>query len=302
MLKKKLWAVLLPVLLLMLLAACSKGTVEPETELSDLQIQVRNAPEPEEPNPGDLLAVHFIDVGEGDAILIVQGDYAMLVDGGPAETGTTVFTYLRDQGIGTLEYMIATHVFADHIGGLPDVLRRTNVKNVLLPMLYHDTPAYNTFLLAVEDSGAEVAVPFAGHTFALGDAEITVLAPNPTDEWENRANYSIVLRIEFGSTSFLLMGDAMREVEANLLDSTARLSSDVLKVGRHGASSATTSGFLDAVNPSIAVISAGENNTFLSQEVIRRLSGARIHVFRTDVNGSTVITSDGTTLGMIVER
>jgi competence protein ComEC len=185
-------------------------------------------PEAEELNPDDLLSVHFINVGEGDAILIMQGDYAMLVDGGSPEMGTTAFSYLRDQGITTLEYVVATHPFSDHTGGLP-----------------------------------EVAVPFAGHTFNLGDAALTVLSPDSADQWENRANYSIVLRVEFGATSFLLMGDAMREVEAILLDGTTQLSADVIKIARHGASSATTSGFLDAVNPSIAVISAGEGNSFL---------------------------------------
>ena len=299
---RKLWLVLLIILPVILLAACSRNTPEPESTQSDLNVHVREAPEPVELNPSDLLTVHFINVGEGDAVLLVQGDYAMLVDGGPVDMGTTVFTYLRDHGVGRLEYVVATHPFADHIGGLPDVLRRMNVRNILLPMIYHDTPAYNAFLVAVEDSGANVAVPFAGHTFALGDAVVTILSPSSTDEWENRANYSIVMRVEFGSTGFLLTGDAMREVEANLLDSTARLSSDVLKVARHGASSATTSGFLDAVSPSIAIISAGDNNSFLSQEVLRRLNNAGIHVFRTDENGNIVITSDGTTLGVVVEQ
>jgi len=301
MITKKILLVLLLALPFMFLAACSSSPA-PEGSQSDLNVQIREAPEPAELNPADLLSVHFINVGEGDAILIIQGDYSMLVDGGSAAMGTTVFSYLRAQGVERLEYLVATHPFNDHVGGLPDVLRRMNVRNVLLPMVYHDTPAYNTFLLAVEASGAYVAVPFAGHTFTLGDADITILSPNPTDEWENRANYSIVMRIEFGSTGFLLPGDAMREVEANLLDSTAHLSSDVLKVARHGASSATTSGFLDAVNPSIAVISAGEDNSFLSQEVLRRLNNAGVHVFRTDLNGNVVITSDGTTLSVVVER
>ena len=302
MMKRKFWLVLLITLPIMLLAACSGQTEDTETELSDLNVQIRESPEPKEFSPDELLHVHFIDVGEGDSILIVHGNYAMLVDGGHVEMGTAVFSYLRDQGVERLEYVIATHPFVDHIGGLPDVLRRMNVRNVLLPMIYHDTPAYNAFLVAVEDSGADVAVPFAGYEFALGDATVTVLSPSPTDEWDNRANYSIVLRIEFGSTSFLLTGDAMREVEANLLNSAVQLSSDVLKVARHGASSATTSGFLDAVSPSIAIISAGENNSFLSQEVLRRLNNAGAHVFRTDLHGNIVITSDGTTLGVGVER
>ena len=302
MMKRKFWLALLMTLPMLLFAACAGNNTAPEGTLSDLDVQVSQTPEPKELDPSDLLSVHFIDVGEGDAILIMQGEYAMLVDGGSVEMGTTVFTYLRNQGIERLEYVVATHPFADHIGGLPDVLRRMNVRNVLLPMVYHDTPAYNTFLIAVEESSADVAVPFAGHTFNLGDANITVLSPNPTDEWENRANYSIVLRVEFGATSFLLPGDAMREVETNLLDSTAQLSSDVLKVARHGASSATTSGFLDAVNPSIAVISAGEDNSFLSGDVLRRLNNTGVHVFRTDLNGNIVITSDGTTLSVVVER
>ena len=283
-------------------AACSAGTAETETAMAGLDIQAQESIEHATSSPDELLTVHFINVGEGDAILIVQGSYAMLIDGGPVEMGAVVFNYLYGQGVETLEYVTATHPFADHVGGLPYVMRRINVNSVLLPMIYHDTPEYNAFLSAVEDSGADAAVPFAGHTFMLGDAYITVLAPNPADEWENRANYSIVLRVEFGSTSFLLMGDAMREVEANLLNSTAQLSSDVLKAARHGASSATTSSFLDAVSPSIAVISAGENNSFLSHEVLRRLTGAGAHVFRTDLNGNVIITSDRTTLRVAVER
>jgi competence protein ComEC len=273
-----------------------------EQEQSDLNVQVLETPEQKEPSADELLSVHFIDVGEGDAILIVQGDYAMLVDGGSADAGTSVLAYLKNHGINQLEYIVATHPFEDHIGGLPDVFRRMNVKNVLLPMIYHDTPAYNDFLFAVENSGADVAVPVAGHTFTLGDADVTMLSPNTTDEWDNRANYSIVLRVAVDSTSFLLMGDSMREVEANLMDSATHLSSDVLKVARHGASSATTSGFLDAVTPSIAVISAATDNSFLSQEALRRLDNAGVHIFRTDINGSIVITSDGTTLGVIVEQ
>lgn len=301
MLKRKFLLVLLMTLPMLSLAACGRNNSAPEQRLSDLDVQIRDVQETES-SPADLLSVHFINVGEGDAILVVQGDYAMLVDGGSPEMGAVIVSYIRNHNIEQLNYVIATHPFADHIGGLPDILRQFSTQNILLPMVYHDTPAYNSFLVAVENSGADVAVPFAGHTFSLGDAVITILSPSGEDEWDNRANYSIVMRIEFGLTSFLLMGDAMREVEGNLLDSVAMLSSDVLKVARHGASSATTSSFLDAVNPSIAIISAGEDNSFLSQEVLRRLGNMGVHIFRTDLNGSIVVTSDGTTLGVVVER
>jgi len=298
---KYLFLAILLALPVVFLAACSRNTIVPDTDLP-FEVIIRDTPEPEEINPNYLLSVHFINVGEGDAILVVQGSYAMLVDGGPTGAGTTVMNYMRSHGITTLEYVVATHPFADHVGGLQYVLQRMRTRHVLLPMVYHDTPAYNGFLLAVEGSGAYVEVPFAGDTFNLGDAVITILSPNSTDTWENRANYSIVMRIEFGTTSFLLTGDAMREVEANLLDSTMQLSSDVLKVARHGSSAATTSGFLDSVNPSIAVISAGDGNTFLSNEVLRRLANAGAHVFRTDQNGNIVITSNGTILGVAVDR
>ena len=301
MILRKYRLILLSTIIIFILSACSATRGELEPPAMDVDVKVRDVQEAE-PEPHDLLSVHFIDVGEGDAILVMQGGYTMLIDGGPPEMGAVVVAYLRNQGISNLDYVVATHPFADHVGGLSNVLRSIDVQNILLPMVYHDTPAYNAFLVAAESSNADVNVPFAGHTFTLGNATINVLSPSPTDTWENRANYSIVMRIEFGSTSFLMMGDAMREVEASLLDSTARLSSDVLKVARHGASSATTSAFLDAVSPSIAVISAGNQNSFLSNEVLRRLSDAGIHTFRTDENGSIIITSDGATLGVTVER
>jgi len=301
MITKKLWFVMLQTLLIMLLSACRADRADLGQPASDLDVQMRETQETES-NPDDTLSVHFINVGEGDAILVVQGSHTMLIDGGSSEMGEVVVAYLRNHGIERLDYMVATHPFADHVGGVSDVLLSIATENILLPMAYHDTLAYNTFLFAVEGSDANVTVPFGGDTFALGNAAITILSPNPTDEWENRANYSIVMRIEFGQTSFLFMGDAMSEVEANLLNSEAHLSSDVLKVARHGASSATTSTFLDAVSPQVAVISAGESNSFLSQEVLRRLGGIGAHIFRTDLNGNIVITSDGTTLGVVIER
>ena len=287
---------------LLFLTGCSRDAPPPETAMPDIDITIVTPQAAEELSPCDLLVVHFISVGDGDAILLVQGDYSMLIDGGPQDMGTRVFQYLRAKDITTLDYVVATHPLADHVGGLPDVLRRISVRNVLLPMVYHDTQAYNNFLLAVEESGAAVIAPFAGETFTLGDADITILAPNPTDEWEHRANYSIIMRVVFGQTSFLFMGDAMREVEANLLNSDVVLSSDVLKVARHGASSATTSGFLDAVNPSIAVISAGRNSAFLSNEILRRIEDVPAHIFRTDIHGNIVITSDGVRLNVTVEQ
>jgi len=306
--KKKIGLLILIMVTLFAIAACS-STEEIEPAPADFEFEIVEIREVETLNPNDLLAVHFIDVDDGDAILLVQGEYAMLVDSGHINMGTRVFQYLRSQGIDELEYIIATHPFEDHTGGFPEVLRRVAVKNAMIPMVYRDLPGFNAFLEALEHSaatyGAEVTVPFAGDVFHLGSAEITVLSPRITDSFGSAAtpNYSIVMRVDFGNTSFLLMGDAMREVEAILLDDlSVNLSADVIKVARHGDSSATTSGLLDAVNPNIAVISAERGSRRNSPEVNNRLANVFAHVFDTGNNGNIVITSDGVNLSVVVDR
>jgi len=312
---KLLCLAILSIMAIFMLAACggdAGAQAPPAIPDFDVQIQAQN----EEP-PADLatlLSVHFIDVGQGDAILLVQGDYAMLVDGGPTEAGLDVFAYIRDLGISRLTYVVNTHPFADHVGGLPAIISRMDVDYVLIPMVHHSTPDFYAFLGTLESVG-QVIVPLAdavqgniltdtdqGNIFRLGDAEITILSPMAADNWDNVANYSIVMRVVFGNTSFLLTGDAMREVESRLLDSDAVLSSDVLKVSRHGSAAATTSAFLDAVNPSIAIISAEAGSDFISQEVLGRLSSRGIHTFKTYERGTIVITSDGAVLSVVVEK
>jgi len=303
---KLLCLALLPIIVLFIFGACSRrgdNQGEPAQVDPGFDLEVREQIEEQPLNPSDLLAVHFIDVGQGDAILLIQGDYAMLVDSGPPEMGTTVFTYIRDLGITRLTYVVNTHPFADHVGGLADVVRRMDVDYALIPMLHHSTPDNYAFLDTLYEVG-QVIVPIADveglNAFMLGDAKIEILSPLATDSWERQiANVSIVMRVVFGDTSFLLMGDAMREIEYRLLDSPINLLSDVLKVGRHGSATSTTSAFLEAVSPSIAIISVGQEEGWLSNEVLGRLDG--IHTFRTDIHGNIVITSDGTRLNVVVD-
>ena len=303
---KLLCLAILSIMAIFMLAACGgdAGAQTPPVILDlDVQVQAQNEELP--PDSTALLSVHFIDVGQGDAILLVQGDYAMLVDGGPSEAGLDVFANIRDLGISRLTYVVNTHPFADHVGGLSAVVSRMDVDFALIPMIHHSTPDFYAFLDTLESVG-QVIVPLAdteqGNIFRLGSAEITILSPMAADNWDNIANFSIVMRVVFGNTSFLLTGDAMREVENRLLDSDAVLSSDVLKVSRHGSAAATTSAFLDAVNPSIAVISAEERSDFISQEVLGRLSSRGIHTFKTYERGTIVITSDGAVLSVVVEK
>lgn len=306
--KKKVLLIVIMMLAMAVVAACSRGdNSQPHSE-PDFDFNVNPPIEVAELSPDQLLAVHFLDVGDGDAILLVQGDYSMLVDAGSSNMGTRVFQYLRSQGINNLNYIVNTHPFEDHLGGFPDVMRRMTVQNALIPNVFHSSQCQRNFFEALETAATQnlnVSAPFAGEVFYLGDAQVTVLSPRMEDSFGTRAvpNYSIVLRVAFGDTSFLLMGDAMREVEAILLDNPSNvLSSDVLKVARHGDSSATTSGFLDAVNPSIAVISAERGSFRNTTEVNNRLANAHVHTFDTGNNGNIVITSDGVNISVTVDR
>ena len=286
--------------LIFFLTACGRNHQD-DISTNGINVSVQNPVNEEKLDSSEFLSLHMIYVGEGDALLLIQGEYSMLIDGGEIEMGNRVVSYLLSYGIDNLTYLVNTHPFSDHVGGLSAVLRNIRVENALISMITHNTPIFYDFLDTLEESSATVVSPFAGDIFTLGQANITVLSPNSTDLWENRANFSIVLRVEFGNTSFLLMGDAMREVEASLLDSSANLSANVLKVGRHGIASSTTTAFLEAVNPNIALISTGEDG-FLSSEVLSRLSNSNIPVFRTDLNGNVVVTSDGNTISVMVDR
>ena len=166
----------------------------------------------------------------------------------------------------------------------------------------YDSEAFNSFKKYLENQGVSISVPSAGDAFALGSASVAVKGPiNPTDEPNNT---SIVLRIVYGSTSFLFTGDAKRDEEQNILDAGYPLSSTVLKVGHHGSENSTTYPFLREVMPQYAVISVGADNSYghPTVEALSRLRDAGVTVFRTDMQGNIICTSDGKTVSFAVER
>ena len=240
----------------------------------------------------EVLTVHFIDVGQGDAILIDRGDTDILVDGGP--TSANVLAYLRGQAIGDIDLLVATHPHADHIGGLADVLAQYVVSEVWVNGDTATSQTYQSFAAAVADEGAPVREVTRGHTTQMNGLEIAVL--NPTSQLTGDLNGdSVVFRLTCGGVSVLLTGDATSNSEASMLaDSGLGLDSDVLKVGHHGSSTSTSAAFLAAVSPTDAVISVGAGNTYghPTQETLGRLAAAGATVFRTDLNGTVVLTSD----------
>jgi len=247
---------------------------------------------------GEML-VHFIDVGQGDAVLIQTAQGNMLIDGGDNHMGERVVSYLRAQGVTRLDYVVATHPHADHIGGLIAVLNSIPVNQIIMPNVVHTTLTFERFIDAIEDNNIPVREPAVGSTITLGDAEFTIIAPNLGSSGVRGLNdYSVSLRLEFGRTSFIFTGDAEVRSETEMLEARHNLRADVLHVGHHGSTTSTTQPFLDAVRPRIAVINVGADNSYGHPHgaVVRRLESARIRIYRTDHHGNIIIQSDGNNL------
>lgn len=239
------------------------------------------------------LEVHFLDVGQGDATLLLQDGHAMLVDGGDNLHGWQVTGYLNYLGIDHLEYVIATHPDMDHIGGLDIVLQNVSCDTVLMPDCERDTYSYRGLMQVIEEKAIVPIVPEAGAVYELGTAEFTILAP--LDSYENINDNSIAFRMIHGKNRFLFTGDAEEEAEKAMIKSGRTLSSDVYKVAHHGSRGTNTELFMLSVRPKYAVISCGEGNEYghPHARVLNLLRLLRTKVFRTDEQGTIVAASDG---------
>jgi beta-lactamase superfamily II metal-dependent hydrolase len=243
------------------------------------------------PSPAGF-SVHFIDVGQGDAILVEAGDADVLVDGGPG--GSAVLSYLDAQSVPDLDLVVATHPHADHIGGLDDVLAQYAVREVWTNGAPADTQTYRDFASAVAAEGVAERQVRRGYTAQFGGVTFTAL--HPIDPLTGDTNGdSVVLRVSCGSVDVLLMGDATTGSEASMMaDPSVALDAEVLKVGHHGSATSTGDAFLNAVTPADAVISVGAGNTYghPTQSALDRLAAHGATVYRTDLNGTVIMTSD----------
>lgn len=240
------------------------------------------------------LQVHFIDVGLGDSILILAPDGTVaLIDGG--ESGSGVVSYLEAQGVKRINLMIATHPHADHIGGLVDVLRAFPVDEVVTNGQAHTTLTYEHFLDGIAAAKAKYTEVKRGDTLKFGGLTLDVLHPTgPTGQ--NLNDQSVVLRLLHGRVAFLFAGDAEHTAEASMLTSEENIQAQILKVGHHGSRSASSPAFLAAVQPELAVYSSGAGNSYghPHAETLAALTSAGATIYGTDVNGTVVVTSDGT--------
>lgn len=244
---------------------------------------------------GETIEIHFLDIGQGDATLIKQGTHAMLIDAGNNDKGTTVQSYLQNQGIETLDYVIGTHPDADHVGGLDVVLYKFPWDTVILPDLEKDTKTYQDVLKVIKDKGKSITFPVAGTTYSLGNAEFTIIAPVEGDYGDNWNDYSVGILLQFGENRFVFTGDAEEDAEQDMIAENVDLSADVLKAAHHGSDTANTMPFLEEVKPKSVVISCGEGNSYGHPRAgaMNNFRSIGASVYRTDEQGTIVAVSDG---------
>lgn len=246
----------------------------------------------------DMAYVHFVDVGQGDAIIVEGRDFNVLIDGGEGSSG--LIPYIQNLGIKEFDYVVATHPHSDHIGGLPDVVYEYEIRNFLMPDAVHTTKTYEGLLTALSLREVPVSVPKTGDTFGNGEILFTVIAPNSA-EYENLNNYSIGLKLQCGDVSYLFAGDAEALSETEMIERGYDLSADVYKVSHHGSNTSSTQAFLEKINPRYAVISLSKDNSYghPHKEVIERLQNIGAEVIRTDIDGNIVIFTDGKNIEVV---
>lgn len=241
-----------------------------------------------------------IDVGQADCILISTGDKHMLVDAGNNEDGTKLVNYFKSIGIEEFEYIIATHAHEDHIGGMDNILRSFAWNHFYMPETVVFNKTYEDITNELQKQNRNIETPEIDSIFSLGDATVQVLSikSNP----ENLNDDSIVLRIVYKNTSYLLMGDATINIETELLKK--EIKSDVLKAGHHGSYDSNSQDFIEAVHPQIVVFTAEEGNEygFPKEGVLKRYQNINASIFRTDIDGTIHIISDGYTIETKTEK
>lgn len=272
------------------------GQAVPETGAEGTGSAVADAVTGAEPG---LVTAHFIDVGQGDACLVeLPGGETLLIDGGGRAAAERLQAYLREQGVERIDHLIATHPHEDHIGGLIGVVEQFEIGKIYMPRVAHNTKTYEEFLEAIKRKGLRITAARAGVTMETGEGVEAVFLAPCRDDYKELNDHSAVLKLTYGPVSFLFTGDAELEAEKDMLQSGANLAAQILKAGHHGSSTSSSPAFLEAVQPEVAVISAGKNNSYghPHREVVERLTSLGVEILRTDLLGDIVITveHDGT--------
>jgi beta-lactamase superfamily II metal-dependent hydrolase len=251
------------------------------------------------------LTISFLDVGQGDSELLQFNGKSMLIDGSTQDMGSRVECYLKERGVSSLDLVVATHPHEDHIGGLLTVLNDFPVRQILDSGEVHTSPTFESYLNLIDRKNISFEVAERGQTINLDpDLEIEVLSPSATHFPDDLNQNSVVLKVNYENVSFLFAGDAGTEAENSLLSSGYDLDADVLKVGHHGSSSASSTAFLNAVTPFASVIEVGAGNDYghPTQRTLNALKRTGSAIYRTDLDGNIVVTTDGESITVTTGR
>ncbi len=206
--------------------------------------------------------ITFFDLDQRDSTLIQFDDYDILIDAGDRAYGQDIVKKLNDIGVDDIEYLIATHPHADHIGGMDDVLLNFEVEHFVMPDVAHTSKTYENMIDIIIEKDIEVIIPeYGDYLIDEKNASLKVISPN-IEEDDNLNNYSICLKFDFGNTRAIFTGDAEKEIEEMILKSGENIRADIFQAGHHGSSTSNTKQFVNAISPSITVISAGEDNKY----------------------------------------
>ncbi len=256
----------------------------------------------------DEIAVHFIDVGQGDCIFIDTADKDMLIDCGEYEYASRVIRYLHNNGVTKLDYIITTHPHSDHMGGMARIMTAFDVGEFIMPEVPEDmipiaeyyTKTMNTLGL----KGITTTYSEAGRTITLCEGtQLNIIGPIG-DSYDDLNSYSIIAKLTSGNRSFLFTGDMEKDAEFELVNTWIDLSADVIKIPHHGSSSSSSSAFVKRVRPSYAVVSVGEGNTYghPNSEVLNRYRLIGSKVISTMNSGSVVFVTDGNEITYITSE
>ncbi len=250
------------------------------------------------------VAVHFIDVGQGDCALIQTSSGNMLIDAGNFDSRYDIVDYIEKLGVKEFEYAIFTHPHEDHIGAAKTLLEKYEFKNVIMPDAAHTTPTFDFTVDAIEKEGCNVLEGLAGRSYALGNVKIDILAPDTYYDHNDLNNMSIVCKVTYGDVSFLFTGDAEEESEDSIIYHNYDIDADILKVAHHGSSTSSTTRFINEVTPSVAIISAGKDNDYghPHRETMQLFNNLNTETYITFEVGSIIVTTDGNKYDVKTEK
>ena len=254
---------------------------------------------------GGTMEIHMINVGQADSFLIMVPGCNLLFDAGDDKDAAEVVGYLDALGIEKLDYVIFTHADHDHIGGGQTVIEKYDIGKVFIDPHNDSVEPTQTFTKlrdSIINKGIEIIDPVEGTTYSLGDnGDLKMKVLGPVEDYRDKNEDSIVMRLDFGATSVLMTGDAGEEAELDILEKFgyAELDCDILKVGHHGSSTSSCMEFLQAVPPEYALISSNPKGNDFGHphaETLSSLESLGAQIYRTDTLGDVVLVTDGTTI------